>query len=451
MNYAFLPDLSALAILIVILLVLHRRHPQKQADLWLLGLFFTLVEASAHTFYAPNAMPNKYLHVIVVDCYLLAGLVFTLASGNKEEASKTRLLYLVLNGVPLLAINTLYGLHYRTPPPYFVVIAIGLVVGITSSIYLRGSWLRAGLQLCGWLTLGFLIYSREYRPAVYWSLSCIYGITALNFQRRLPANSTGKLAIVTGFSIWSMCFLVHPWVVDSAAFADIASHVWNMQKSLISIGMILVMLEEQVSSNQWLALHDELTGLPNRRAFEDRLGCSLDRSRRRNSSVALLMLDLNGFKKINDTMGHCVGDQVLREVARNLLEHVQNFDTLARLGGDEFTMIASDVREDRALERLLDEVRRAVERPLMIEGKTMVVTASLGVAIYPDDASDAARLLRVADQRMYLLKQKPTLPQRVRPEMTPVSGRLTTDATALIASESSRRRLRAAMAEDATL
>jgi diguanylate cyclase (GGDEF)-like protein len=450
MNYAFLPDLSALAILIVILFVLHRRHPQKQADLWLLGLFFTLVEAAAHTFYAPNALPNKFLHLIVVDCYLLAGLVFTLASGNKEVTSNTRLLYIALNGLPLLAINSLYGLHYRIVAPYFAMVAVGLVVGMASSIYLRRSWLRAGLQLVGWLTLGLLFRSGDYREAVYWSLSCVYGIAAFNFLRRLPLRSTGRLAIVTGFAIWALCFLLHPLLVHYEAFVEIASHVWNMQKSLISIGMILVMLEEQVSSNEWLALHDELTGLPNRRSFEDRLGTALDRSRRRNTSVALLMLDLNDFKKINDTMGHCVGDQVLREVAKNLQEHVQSFDTLARLGGDEFTMIASDIREDRSLERLLDDVRRAVERPLMMEGKKMVVTASLGVAIYPDDASDGARLLRVADQRMYLLKQKPTLQQRVRPEMMPVSGRLSTDATALIASESSRRRLRAAMAEDAS-
>jgi diguanylate cyclase len=451
MNYAFLPDLSALTILIIILSVLHRRHPQKQADVWLLGLFFTLVEAAAHTFYAPVGMPNKFLHVVVVDCYLLAGLVFTLASGYKELNTSIRLRYIVLNGLPLLAINTLYGLHYRTATPYFAFVAVGLIVGMASSIYLRRSWLRAGLHLCGWLAIGFLIKGGDYRAAVYWSLSCVYGIAALNFQRRLPARSTGKLAIVTGFSIWAMCFLVHPWVISHyAAFADIASHVWNMQKSLISIGMILVMLEEQVSSNEWLALHDELTGLPNRRSFEDQLSIALDASRRRNTSVALLMLDLNGFKKINDSMGHCAGDQVLQEVARNLREHVSSFETLARLGGDEFTMIASDVRGDQSLERLLDDVRRAVERPMNVDGHRMTVTASLGVAIYPDDAPDAARLLRVADQRMYLLKQKPALPQRVRPEVMPVSGRLAMDATALIASESSRRRLRAAMAEDAT-
>jgi diguanylate cyclase len=448
MNYAFLPDLFALAILIVILLVLRSRHPQKQVDLWLLGLFFTLVEAIAHTFYAAHGMPNKSLHVIVVDCYLLAGLVFTLASGNRDQPVKSRLLYVTLNGLPLLMMNSLYGLHFRTPQPYFAIVAVGLIVGTSSSIYLRGSWVRAGLQLCGWLAIGFLVRAGDYREAVYWSLSCVYGLAALNFQRRLPTRSTGRLAIVTGFSIWALCFLLHPWIVHYAAFADIASHVWNMQKSLISIGMILVMLEEQVSTNEWLALHDELTGLPNRRSFEERLSLALDRSRRTNSSVALVMLDLNGFKKINDTMGHCMGDQVLREVSKNLREHVQSFDTLARLGGDEFTLIASDVREEQSLERLLDDVRWAVERPLTIDGQRVVVTASLGVAIYPDDAQDGARLLRVADQRMYLLKQKPALPQRVRPEVIPISGRLSIDTTALIASESSRSRLRAAMAED---
>src|ERR1700733_14632469 len=140
MNYAFVPDLSALAILIVILSVLRSRHPQKQADVWLLGLLLTLVEAVAHTFYAPTGVPNKFLHVIVVDCYLLAGLVFTLASGNKELNPTTRLRYIVLNGLPLLAIHTLYGLHSRTPQPYFGFIPLGLIAGLASSIYLRRSW-----------------------------------------------------------------------------------------------------------------------------------------------------------------------------------------------------------------------------------------------------------------------------------------------------------------------
>src|SRR6202020_1015632 len=109
--YAFVPDLLALAILIVILVVLRMRHPQERAGLWLLGLFFTLVEAVAHTFYALNGPPAKSLHVIVLDCYLLAGIVFVCASGEYELSRRTRVSYIALNGLPVLAINTLYGFH----------------------------------------------------------------------------------------------------------------------------------------------------------------------------------------------------------------------------------------------------------------------------------------------------------------------------------------------------
>jgi diguanylate cyclase (GGDEF)-like protein len=452
MNYAFLPDLSALTILIVILLVLRSRHPQQGSDPWLLGLFFTLVEAVAHTFYPPTVAPTTFLHVIVVDCYLLAGLAFTLASGEKEPMQKTRLLYVGLNGLPLLLLNTLYGLHLRSPEPYFAVTAVGLVMGAATSVYLRGSWVRAGLQCLGWLAIAVVVRAGNYREVVYWSLCCVYSIAAFNFQRRLPAKSTGKLAIVTGFSIWSLCFLLHPWVVHYAAFSDIASHVWNMQKSLIAIGMILLMLEEQVSSNEWLALHDELTGLPNRRAFEDRLTCALDRSRRRTTRLALLMLDLNDFKKINDSLGHQAGDQVLRELAKNLRAHVQSVDTLARLGGDEFTMIASDLTEKHELERLLDEVRHAVERPLVVDGQTMMVTASLGLAVYPDDARDAEKLLWVADQRMYLLKPRRANHSKGKTDTKPMQSPSVSakENGSMVGTESSRRRLRTALAEDAT-
>jgi diguanylate cyclase len=407
MNYSFLPDLLALTILIVILLLLRRRHPQGRADVWLLGLFFTLVEAVAHTFYAPNGAPQRYLHVIVMDCYLLGGVVFVWASGGHSISTRVELLYLTLNSLPLLALCTLYGLHSRSAVAFFTCMAAGLVIGVASSLYLRHNWKYAALHVCGWLAMGYLIHRANYREAVYWSLCCVYTIAAVNFQRRLAHNSTGKLAIVTGFTIWAVCLLMHPWIVNYRAYADIASHVWNMQKSLISIGMILVMLEEQVSSNEWLALHDELTGLPNRRLFADRLTNAIERADRTRSRLALLILDLNGFKVINDTMGHQAGDQVLREVSSHLRKSVRASDTLARLGGDEFIIVATDLGVDQTLDHFMESVRGALDRPIQIEGQSMVVSASLGMAIYPDDADDSIKLLRIADQRMYALKQRP--------------------------------------------
>jgi diguanylate cyclase len=407
MNYSFLPDLLALTILIVILLLLRRRHPQGRADIWLLGLFFTLVEAVAHTFYPQNRIPPKLLHLIVMDCYLLAGVVFVWASGGYPFSRNAELIYLSLNGLPLLALCSLYGLHIYSATEFFACMAAGLVIGVSSSLYLRHNWKYAALHVCGWLAMGYLIRRGDYREAVYWSLCCLYTIAVVNFQRRLARNSTGKLAIVTGFTIWSLCLLLHPWIVTYRMYADLASHVWNMQKSLISIGMILVMLEEQVSSNEWLALHDELTGLPNRRLFADRLTTAIERSDRTRSRLALLILDLNGFKVINDTMGHQAGDQVLREVSSHLRKSVRASDTLARLGGDEFIVVATDLGVDQTLDHFMESVRSALERPVLVEGQSMIVSASMGMAIYPDDADDSIKLLRIADQRMYALKQRP--------------------------------------------
>ncbi|MEI9981579.1 MAG: GGDEF domain-containing protein [Edaphobacter sp.] len=415
MNYSFLPDLLALAILIVILLLLRRRHPQGRADIWLLGLFFTLVEAVAHTFYPLNGPPPWTLHLIVMDCYLLGGVVFVWASAGYPGSSTTELLYLWVNSLPLLALTTLYGMHLYSPVVFFVCIAAGFVAGVSSSLYLKHNWRYALLHACGWLLVAYLVRRGGYREAVYWSLCGLYGIAALNFERRLARNSTGKLAIVTGFTIWAVCLLLHPWIVRYREFADIASHVWNMQKSLISIGMILVMLEEQVSSNEWLALHDELTGLPNRRLFADRLSAAIERADRMRGRLALVILDLNGFKSINDTLGHQAGDQVLREVANHLRRSVREADTVARLGGDEFILVASDLGVDQTMDQFMEAVRTALEEPVLVEGQTMVVSASLGMAVYPDDAEDSITLLRVADQRMYALKH--------RPEFLPKAGR----------------------------
>src|ERR1700737_3551882 len=134
MNVAFLPDLSALPILIGLLLLLRRPPPPEPADIWLVGLFITLIESLAHNFYPPNAAPPLILHVIVVDCYLLAGLVFNWASGDHDLSRRSRLVSPGLNGPPPLAVNTLYGLHVRAAGPYLPAIAVGLVLGVTTSL-----------------------------------------------------------------------------------------------------------------------------------------------------------------------------------------------------------------------------------------------------------------------------------------------------------------------------
>jgi diguanylate cyclase len=100
---------------------------------------------------------------------------------------------------------------------------------------------------------------------------------------------------------------------------------------------------------------------------------------------------------------------VLREVSGNLRKGIRASDTLARLGGDEFIIVATDAEQNESMEHFVNSVRHAVERPIVVEGRTMIMTASLGAAIYPDDAHDSVRLLRIADQRMYASKHRPTV------------------------------------------
>ena len=407
MNYSFLPDLLAMAMLVILLLLVRREHSQERSNAWLIGLFITLVEGTAHTFYAPQGVPDKFLHIIVIDCYMLAGMVFVWAAGDLSIPRASRFLYLTLNAIPLLALATPYGWNLRFERAYIPAIIAGAAIGVGSSLILRRSWRYAALQLVAWTAVAVVISHGMYRQAIYWSLAAVYALAAVNFNRHLQRHSTGKLAIVTGFSIWALFFFAHPWVVGHATIVDIASHMWNLQKSLISIGMILVMLEEQASSNAYLAHHDELTGLPNRRMFASRLTVALEQAARKKNSLAVVMLDLDGFKVINDTLGHLAGDQVLRDVACVLRKNVRSSDVVARIGGDEFIILLDGLSGESSARRFCESIGTALEQPMCFNDHPMRISASVGIALYPEDGRDPIKLLRIADQRMYSRKKSP--------------------------------------------
>ena len=164
-------------------------------------------------------------------------------------------------------------------------------------------------------------------------------------------------------------------------------------------------LQESVALLCHHANHDALTGLPNRVLFEDRLGVSLADAERHGRAFALLYLDLDGFKAINDTYGHASGDAVLVEVARRLRGALRASDTLARMHGDEFVAILPEVAEKHEACVLAQKFRAAVHRPIAVSGTTVRVQASIGVVRYPNDGSSPHALLRAADAAMYAVKQ----------------------------------------------
>jgi len=155
---------------------------------------------------------------------------------------------------------------------------------------------------------------------------------------------------------------------------------------------------------QFLATHDNLTGLPNRFLFFDRLDQAIKKSRRLKHKFALLFIDLDDFKNVNDSYGHLIGDEVLQKVAEFLANTVRDSDTVARIAGDEFTIILDNVQTMSNVETIAQKTVEAVSQPIETEQAMIVVTASIGISLYPDHGEDTETLLHKADMAMYLIK-----------------------------------------------
>jgi diguanylate cyclase (GGDEF)-like protein/PAS domain S-box-containing protein len=165
-------------------------------------------------------------------------------------------------------------------------------------------------------------------------------------------------------------------------------------------------LIEQKNILHYQAHHDALTGLPNRILFNDRLEHGIERAKRQKSMLALLFVDLDHFKKINDSLGHHIGDKVLKVVAERLRMEVHQEDTLSRLGGDEFTIILEDIDKIQKVQKLAQKIEEVIAKPMRIEGHTLYISGSIGISIYPQDDIKPQNLLKYADAAMYRAKDE---------------------------------------------
>jgi len=161
--------------------------------------------------------------------------------------------------------------------------------------------------------------------------------------------------------------------------------------------------EEQIKS---LAYHDALTGLPNRRLFQDRLSVAVAQAHRNSQHLAVLFLDLDRFKAVNDSLGHAAGDRLIQDVAERLRTCLREGDTVARLGGDEFTLLLPGVAQVVDAARVAEKVLDALRVPFLIEDRELFATASIGISFYPEDGREADTLVKNADAAMYRAKQQ---------------------------------------------
>jgi diguanylate cyclase (GGDEF)-like protein len=163
-------------------------------------------------------------------------------------------------------------------------------------------------------------------------------------------------------------------------------------------------LKAERSRFQHLAAHDALTGLPNRMLFNDRLMQALLRARRRQAVVGLAVFDLDGFKNVNDTLGHDAGDLLLQNLAKRLLGAIRAEDTLARLGGDEFALILTELAQAADAELVVSKLLKILEEPFELSGRRVQISASVGISLYPRDATVVGELFKCADLALYRVK-----------------------------------------------
>jgi diguanylate cyclase (GGDEF)-like protein len=416
MNYLLVPDLAAMGLLLSLLFFLRRRHPHKTVDFWLIGLLFIFFEAIIHAAYPAPGPLRLAAHVVALNSFYVAGATFLWASGRDLFPRRPSFLYLAINSLPAIALLTVYGLGSHDLHTYHAVAVFGLGLGILSAFAIARVWnLGRGwwtlfVQFGTWIPIWLFASYGSFRDAAYFVLFVLYFATAVLFQLSLPRKSLGRVAIVLGFVVWSLVFLLHAWVSSRPGYDAIADEVWNLQKFLVTIGMLLVLLEQQVTTHEWYGFHDHLTGLPNQRLFEERLASAIQQSQFNNTRTALFMIDLDGFKLINDTHGHDIGDELLRHIAENLRGAIRPPDTLARLGGDEFIILATDLPAGQTVDAIAEagttRISRALRKPVNINSNQFNITGSIGVAVYPDDATDEVLLRRLADQRMYEQKRQ---------------------------------------------
>jgi diguanylate cyclase (GGDEF)-like protein/PAS domain S-box-containing protein len=154
-----------------------------------------------------------------------------------------------------------------------------------------------------------------------------------------------------------------------------------------------------------LAQHDFLTGLPNRMLLKDRLDQAIARARRLGRRVAVLFIDLDGFKHINDSLGHAVGDRLLQNTGKRLAAAVRASDTVGRQGGDEFVVVLCEVEDPQNVARHAEKIVAALSAPYALAGRDLHIDASIGISFFPDDGQDAEALIRCADIAMYRAKE----------------------------------------------
>lgn len=409
MDWTTLPDLCAVALLTCAFGSVARRGLMPGARLWMIGWLAIVLHFAAFLFDNAPGGWGTLASTIGLDALAWGGILFMWACVPYRQRPSSRWMLAVLLGA-----NTLYiSVMSMAPHRAWVLTAAAILLGAApltiGVLTLRRGFmhpLRWALVVLNVALMVFLLWVQRRTPngtdlAFDGVIFAIYFGCCIHFWYAFRRATAGSFVTIAGFAAWAAVFVVSPIMDAYFPSVHVQSEVWNLPKYVVAVGMILLLLEQQVEHNKYLALHDELTGLPNRRLFHDRIANSLERARRNGTRTALLLVDLDHFKSVNDTVGHHIGDLLLQRVSGLFLGRVRRSDTVARTGGDEFCIILEDPTSRADAERVGEALIQLLDAPLEVENHTVAVGASVGIAIYPDDAETAETLRIAADRSMY--------------------------------------------------
>lgn len=412
MNWSVLPDLAVVVLLACAFASVAQRSPKQVFKLWLIGWLVIVLHFTALLFVHVAGIWGTFAEMVALSSLTWTGMLFMWSSVPYRKEYSSPWMFTVLLGantfyVSLLAIGPAASWALTPAAALF-----GLLPLAVTLFALRGfnhplRWVT--VILYGILSV-FLLHF-QHRPgngadlATYAVLFTVYFDCCIHFSYIYRRATAGAFITIIGFLTWAAVFVTAPLMMTFWPAIHVESEVWNLPKFLVAAGMILLLLEEQIEHNRHLALHDDLTGLPNRRLFQDRLSNALERARRTKTQTALLQVDLNRFKQVNDTLGHHIGDLVLQYVAALFSARVRRSDTVARTGGDEFSIILEEPTSRGSAVLVGKSLQQLLSEPLNVgQGITVRIGASIGIAVFPDDAPNMDALCIAADRRMYDVK-----------------------------------------------
>ena len=264
---------------------------------------------------------------------------------------------------------------------------------------------QAGYRNVRWTTDAFAVESMHRRDRydlilLDMQMPGMDGLDVIKALRNIEENAYVPVLAITANSSYKIDALqagARDFISKPFDLAELLQRIHN----LLEVRLLYRHFAEQGKLQHHMALHDPLTGLPNRRLLEDRIGLALSHARRYDRVVGLLYLDLDGFKTINDERGHEAGDRLLLMVAERLAASTRQQDTVARIGGDEFIMVLADLNDAEDVMRPATKILDALAQPFEIDGAALQITVSIGIAAYPRNGLDVHGLIARADQALY--------------------------------------------------